>query len=79
MPISYNIIDSFIEFESISNLLFLQDSILFDGRDSASPSCDNTGNFTLVRKKENRVEQWARYSQVRISAYSDFDFLTFLF
>ena len=54
--------------ESLFNIVIniIQDSILFDGRDSASPSCDNTGNFTLVRKKENRVEQWARYSEVSL-------------
>nr|XP_053628182.1 rho family-interacting cell polarization regulator 1-like isoform X1 [Cherax quadricarinatus] len=52
------------------------DSILFDGRDSASPQCDNTGNFTLVRKKESRVEQWARYSQFSISQGSNLDIMS---
>ncbi|XP_069173632.1 rho family-interacting cell polarization regulator 2 isoform X4 [Procambarus clarkii] len=64
------------DYQGLSRRTDSQDSILFDGRDSASPQCDNTGNFTLVRKKESRVEQWARYSQFSISQGSNLDFMS---
>lgn len=48
----------------------------FDERDSASPQCDDTGNFTLVRKEESRVEQWARYSQYNVSQASSLDIMS---
>lgn len=64
------------DYQGLSRRTDSQDSILFDGRDSASPQCDNTGNFTLVRKKESRVEQWARYSQFSISQGSNLDVMS---
>ncbi|XP_069997084.1 rho family-interacting cell polarization regulator 2 isoform X2 [Penaeus vannamei] len=64
------------DYQGLSRRTDSQDSILFDGRDSASPQCDNTGNFTLVRKKESRVEQWARYSQFSISQGSNMDLMS---
>ncbi|XP_076050290.1 rho family-interacting cell polarization regulator 2-like isoform X2 [Oratosquilla oratoria] len=64
------------DYQGLSRRTDSQDSILFDGRDSASPQCDNTGNFTLVRKKESRVEQWARYSQFSISQGSNMDMMS---
>ncbi|CAL4065662.1 unnamed protein product [Meganyctiphanes norvegica] len=64
------------DYQGLTRRTDSQDSILFDGRDSASPQCDNTGNFTLVRKKESRVEQWARYSQFSISQGSNMDLMT---
>ncbi|KAK8744243.1 hypothetical protein OTU49_001081 [Cherax quadricarinatus] len=64
------------DYQGLSRRTDSQDSILFDGRDSASPQCDNTGNFTLVRKKESRVEQWARYSQFSISQGSNLDIMS---
>ncbi|KAG7172292.1 Rho family-interacting cell polarization regulator 2-like, partial [Homarus americanus] len=64
------------DYQGLSRRSDSQDSILFDGRDSASPQCDNTGNFTLVRKKESRVEQWARYSQFSISQGSNLDIMS---
>ncbi|XP_066971369.1 rho family-interacting cell polarization regulator 2-like isoform X7 [Macrobrachium rosenbergii] len=64
------------DYQGLSRRSDSQDSILFDGRDSASPQCDNTGNFTLVRKKESRVEQWARYSQFSISQGSNMDMMS---
>ncbi|XP_071514839.1 rho family-interacting cell polarization regulator 2-like isoform X4 [Panulirus ornatus] len=64
------------DYQGLSRRTDSQDSILFDGRDSASPQCDNTGNFTLVRKKESRVEQWARYSQFSISQGSNLDLMS---
>ncbi|KAK3874651.1 hypothetical protein Pcinc_020431 [Petrolisthes cinctipes] len=64
------------DYQGLSRRTDSQDSILFDGRDSASPQCDNTGNFTLVRKKESRVEQWARYSQFSISQGSNLELMS---
>ncbi|KAK7086443.1 Family with sequence similarity 65 member [Halocaridina rubra] len=64
------------DYQGLARRTDSQDSILFDGRDSASPQCDNTGNFTLVRKKESRVEQWARYSQFSISQGSNMDVMS---
>ncbi|RXG73480.1 Protein FAM65B [Armadillidium vulgare] len=52
------------------------ESVSFDERDSASPQCDDTGNFTLVRKEESRVEQWARYSQYNVSQASSLDIMS---
>lgn len=42
----------------------------------SSASCAVTSNFTLVRKKETRTEQWARYSQFSISNNSNLDVLS---
>lgn len=64
------------DYQGLTRRTDSQDSILFDGRDSASPQCDNTGNFTLVRKKESRVEQWARYSQFSLSQGSNMELMS---